>query len=52
MKKIFSGIGFLMALIGMGCMDSPSIIIPVALMFAGLGIMLYSSKGEEINDTV
>ena len=52
MKKIISGIGFIMALIGMCCMDSPSIIIPAVIMFAGLGIMLYSAKGEEINDTI
>ena len=52
MKKIFGGIGFILFLIGIGCMDSISVIVPVVMIFAGLGIMLFSAKGEEINDTV
>ena len=52
MKKYLFGIGFLIAFLSIGFMDSDSIIIPAVIMFAGLGLMLYSAKEEEINDTV
>lgn len=52
MKKYLFGIGFLIACLPIGFMDSDSIIIPAVIMFAGLGIMYFSAKGEEINDTV
>lgn len=51
MKKIFGGIGFVLFLIGIGCMDSMSFIIPAVMLFAGLGMFYVSMKGE-INDTL
>jgi hypothetical protein len=51
MKKVIGGIGFVLFLIGIGCMDSMSFIIPVVMLFAGLGMFYVSMKGE-INDTL
>ena len=52
MKKYLFGIGFLIAFLSIGFMDNESVLIPAVIMFAGLGIMYFSAKGEEINDTV
>lgn len=51
MKKILSGIGFVLFLIGAGSMDSMTTIIPAIMLFAGLGMFYVSMKGE-VNDTL
>lgn len=42
--KIISGIGFVTALLGMGCMDSASIAIPVVMLFGGLAAFYFGLK--------
>ena len=51
MKKVIGGIGFVLFLIGIGCMDSMSFIIPAVMLFTGLGMFYVSMKGEN-NDTL
>lgn len=51
MKKIMSVIGWTCFLIGIGYMDSDSVMIPVVMMFAGLTAFVLSMKGE-FNDTL
>ena len=35
--KIISGMGFTTMLIGLGMMDSASVVLPIAMIFAGIG---------------
>ena len=39
--KGFMGIGFAIMFIGLGCMDSASIVIPAFLLFLGLGMFAF-----------
>ena len=51
MKKIMSAIGWTCFLIGIGYMDSMSVVVPVVMIFAGLTMFVLSMKGE-INDNL
>lgn len=39
--KILSGIGFTTTLIGLGCMDSASMALPIVMVFGGLLTFYY-----------
>lgn len=50
MKRFFraiSGIGFVAVLIGGGAMSSPSLIVPIAIIFIGIGLYAFGTYMEE-----
>lgn len=50
MKRVLSvleGIGFILMMIGMGSMDSASVVIPMVLTFGGIGMMCAGSRLED-----
>lgn len=42
--KIISGMGFTTMLIGMGMMDSPSVALPITMIFAGIGAFYLGAR--------
>lgn len=42
--KIISGMGFTTMLIGLGMMDSPSVALPITMMFAGIGVFYLGAR--------
>lgn len=42
--KIISGMGFTTMLIGLGMMDSASVVLPVAMIFAGIGAFYFGMR--------
>ena len=44
--KVMSGIGFVLVLLGVACADSPSILIPAAMIASG-AVMVGASAGAE-----
>lgn len=50
MKTFFSitkGIGFIALMLGMGAMDSDSIIVPILIMLFGIGLFAFSAYIED-----
>ena len=45
--KIISGIGFITALLGMGCMDSASMALPIVMLFGGLLTFYFGMRMAE-----
>lgn len=46
--KALMYIGFALMLLGMGSMDSASMIVPVCLLFAGLGMFAFGGHLSEV----
>ena len=44
--KILGGIGFVLLMIGAAAMDSEQVIIPVIILFTGLGLLVWTA-GEK-----
>ena len=42
--KIISGMGFTTMLIGLGMMDSASVVLPITMIFAGIATFYYGMK--------
>lgn len=42
--KIISGMGFTSMLIGLGMMDSPSVALPITMIFAGIGAFYFGAR--------
>lgn len=47
MRKVIGGIGFILIILGIGCMDSASIGIPAAMIAVGALLIMLSAKLEE-----
>lgn len=45
-RKIIGGTGFTMILLGIGCVDSPSMLLPVTMIASG-AVMIWASAGLE-----
>lgn len=45
--KIISGMGFITALLGMGCMDSTSMALPIVMLFGGLLTFYFGMRMAE-----
>lgn len=45
--KIISGMGFTTMLIGLGMMDSASVALPIAMIFAGIGTFYFGARMED-----
>lgn len=45
--KVLSGIGFITALLGMGCMDSASMALPIVMLFGGLTTFYFGMRMAE-----
>lgn len=45
--KIISGMGFITALLGMGCMDSASMALPIVMLFGGLLTFYFGMRMAE-----
>ncbi len=45
--KIISGMGFTTMLIGLGMMDSASVVLPIVMIFAGLGAFYLGARMED-----
>lgn len=45
--KIISGMGFITALLGMGCMDSASMTLPIVMLFGGLLTFYFGMRMTE-----
>ena len=45
--KVLSGIGFITALLGMGCMDSASMALPIVMLFGGLLTFYFGMRMAE-----
>lgn len=42
--KVISGMGFTTMLIGLGMMDSPSVALPITMIFAGIGAFYLGAR--------
>lgn len=42
--KVISGMGFTTMLIGLGMMDSPSVALPISMIFAGIGAFYFGAR--------
>lgn len=45
--KIISGMGFTTMFIGLGMMDSASFVLPIVMIFAGLGAFYLGARMED-----
>ena len=45
--KVLSGMGFITALLGMGCMDSASMALPIVMLFGGLLTFYFGMRMAE-----
>lgn len=43
LHKILGGVGFVLLLMGAAAMDSDRVLIPVAMLIVGLGLLLWSA---------
>lgn len=46
MRKVIGGIGFVLIILGIGCVDSASMLIPVLMIAAGTVLIIVSAKLE------
>lgn len=44
LRKLFGGLGFILLLIGVGCVDSPSMLLPGTMIFVGLLFVVVAVK--------
>lgn len=49
-RKIIGNTGFALILLGVGCVDSPSIFLPVTMIVSGV-VMIWAAAGLEENWT-
>lgn len=45
-RKCVGGIGFVLLILGVGCVDSPSLLVPLAMIASG-AVMIWTAAGLE-----